>query len=432
MVNSYCDQIRALGVRCIVSYVERTAKSPDSPLSLEKPASLDLEKSKAGDIRGMQTNTLSIISNVGQGALIRGLAAIGPSVRSALLSPSKLTARVVYKLMWHLLKSHRFRLGHRTQASLIRMVLDDNAQSPSPLLSFDFLKEKFVCSDNIFGNGVQINMDWADLILTDITIGSSRLIRDSLGIGTIMRLLRFLPSDLTDQWLKHLLKLCSTSLSSVETASRSADWQPCLFQLISYSAEQATSVHQKRAVNEGAEEGLGHHVDEAAESSVPPLDRELACKRLDLALDLYALLMGHCFREGGDKVRLVAFLICLCHRAYFHLFSFMKAIRTVEETASLQRVCLNGQEVFCLILSRLLVNLSELGVIPVDEAGLSSHFDDADVEEISPLLKRSAKLVTQAIISNGVAGLNMPAAVGCWRCLRHLTAVAVAMITKCG
>jgi hypothetical protein len=102
----------------------------------------------------------------------------------------------------------------------------------------------------------------------------------------------------------------------------------------------------------------------------------------------------------------------------------------MEDAASLQRVCLNGHEVFCLILSRFLANLSEYGVIPIDESVTSQPKDK--VEEPSVLLKRSARLVTDAILSNGTEGLNMPAAVACWRSLRHLTAITVAIVTKSG
>lgn len=96
----------------------------------------------------------------------------------------------------------------------------------------------------------------------------------------------------------------------------------------------------------------------------------------------------------------------------------------------MQRVCLNGNETFTLILSRLLSNLSTFGAIPIGE--FSALPSAGESEGPSDLLKRSARLVTEAILSNGTDGLNMAAAVGCWRCLRHLTALAVAVVTKSG
>jgi hypothetical protein len=90
---------------------------------------------------------------------------------------------------------------------------------------------------------------------------------------------------------------------------------------------------------------------------------------------------------------------------------------------------LNGNETFILILSRLLSNLSTYGAIPIGEPSVLPSTGES---EPSDLLKRSARLVTEAILSNGTDGLNMATAVGCWRCLRHLTALAVAVVTKSG
>lgn len=330
LVNSHCDQIRSIGVRCVVSYIERTSRSLDSPLSLDRPITSDLEKSKGSgmDARTLQANTLSLISNVGQGALIsnvaRGLAAIGPSVRSALLTPSKLTPRVVYKLLWHLLKSHRYRMRDRTQSSLIRMVFEDTAASPSPLPSYEFLRDHFIKVDDIFGNGVSIDMGWIDGILSETEFDPEKSIQDSLAIGTLMRLLRFLPSEFTDQWLSHLLQFVSTDLSAVDTLSTCPDWQSCLFQFISETIEQSTSSiasHLQLPNGDKIEPGARHVAGDLSpllstdpENGTRSIDQgqpvstssqnDLAVLngRLDKSLDLYAALLGHCIREGGDQV----------------------------------------------------------------------------------------------------------------------------------
>lgn len=101
----------------------------------------------------------------------------------------------------------------------------------------------------------------------------------------------------------------------------------------------------------------------------------------------------------------------------------------MEDAASLQRVCLNGQEVFTLILSRVCANLSTFGVVSLDRSTNAARSQDEG--QIS-MLKRSARLVTDAILSNGSKGIALPAAVGCWRSLRHITAVTVAVITRLG
>ena len=89
---------------------------------------------------------------------------------------------------------------------------------------------------------------------------------------------------------------------------------------------------------------------------------------------------------------------------------------------------MNGQEVFCLILSNLVANLSEMGVVSIQ----GSQIDDTHLEEQSVHLKRSANMVTAGIATNGAQGMNLPAAVSSWRCLRYITAVTVAMVTKLG
>lgn len=96
----------------------------------------------------------------------------------------------------------------------------------------------------------------------------------------------------------------------------------------------------------------------------------------------------------------------------------------MEDAASLQRVCLNGQDVFFLILSRLISNLGDRGTIHLKTGTPTGEEED--------LLKKSARLVTDAILSSGTEGLDMKSAVRCWRSLRHLSAVTVSIVTKSG
>ena len=106
------------------------------------------------------------------------------------------------------------------------------------------------------------------------------------------------------------------------------------------------------------------------------------------------------------------------------LLALSQALLEVEDAASLQRVCLNGQEVFLLILSRLILNLAERGTILMKTGTAVGEDED--------LLKKSARLVTDAILSSGTEGLDMKSAVRCWRSLRHLSAVTVSIVTKSG
>ena len=317
MVNSYCDKIRSIGVRCLVVYIESTSRNPDQPLALDKPLVLESENVKGSESRTIQENTLSLISNVGQGILNsnmgKGLAAIGPNVRAILLSPSKLTAGVVYKLLWHLLKSHRFRMGTWTQSSLLNMVF---LKETSSITSLNFLKDHFLAVDTVFRDSVKIDMQWVDSILGDIEVGTDVSIRSSLGVSTIMRLLRFLPENFTDQWLATLVHLSSHSLSTVDALSMCPDWQPCLFQFISELIEKMATVASRNSgspkinlnkfgdsmsTEKTSNERLRPENDKPTEQSDSDLD--FLTRRLDLALQLYASLLGHRIREGGDQVR---------------------------------------------------------------------------------------------------------------------------------
>jgi hypothetical protein len=97
-----------------------------------------------------------------------------------------------------------------------------------------------------------------------------------------------------------------------------------------------------------------------------------------------------------------------------------QALQMLEQAASLQRTCVNGQEVLTLILGHLLADLNEFGTIDVASAA-----DEAG--ERNRLLK-----VTNAIISNGNESFDTTSAVKQWRCLRHLTAITTAVVTKIG
>jgi hypothetical protein len=118
------------------------------------------------------------------------------------------------------------------------------------------------------------------------------------------------------------------------------------------------------------------------------------------------------------------FVLSLC-------LSSWKSIPSLEEAASLQRTCLNGQDVLLFILSKLCTNLTQFGVLPIDNNALVEAWS-ANGNIKDDLLMKSAALVTESILTNGTKGLKMSAAVGCWRCLRHLSAIIVAVISKNG
>ncbi|MGK3743079.1 MAG: hypothetical protein ACI90V_009935, partial [Bacillariaceae sp.] len=105
----------------------------------------------------------------------------------------------------------------------------------------------------------------------------------------------------------------------------------------------------------------------------------------------------------------------------------------LEETAALQRVFVNGSEVFALILSHLFANLFQNGVTSLDQRQRPKKMDIEEGEGgPSVLLKYTAKIVTDAILSNGARGMNLSAATICWRFLKYLVVSTTAFVTSLG
>jgi hypothetical protein len=112
------------------------------------------------------------------------------------------------------------------------------------------------------------------------------------------------------------------------------------------------------------------------------------------------------------------------------ILNILQALQAVETAASLQRVCVNGHDVLMLVLSSLCSNIFENGTLLEIGAISKDDWRDINLDNDSLLLKQSSKLVTDAILSNGMKGLDLHTAVRSWRSLRHLTEVVVAVVSK--
>jgi hypothetical protein len=311
MVNTFDDRIRALGVRCVSAYLDFTSKSPDTPLSLGAP----LQPSEAETASGVDVSSSVRLASNRFPLLAKGLAAMGPGVRAIVVTPSKLTARVVFKLLWHLLKSHRSRLGARTRAALLHLITDDNGIVSSSLSSVDFLRNHLVGPDGTSQQpGVKLSVGWAESVLAETGNIVGRSLRDPLAIGTVLRLLRYLDGAATDHWVSDLLALANSSRKSISLLSSIADWQPSLFHLISETLEQVNSLpeiygHENSdRKTAGGSNGSTVEVQKQVDGKhvLPDALRESPStvgNRLDRCLELYSSLLGHLLREGGDKVR---------------------------------------------------------------------------------------------------------------------------------
>ena len=288
-VNSYCDLLRSIGIRCVGAYVRATRHGPDLPLSfpLENISPLDRHKNVRVGSGNIKESTMSLITNVGQGFLTTN------DRKTTLVNRtntnSQLTPRVIYKLLWHLIKSHRHRMGKYTQASLVRLVFE---RKDSVFLSQDYLMKHLITMDESIPGVTNFRFDWAKSSIADIDIDMDGKIniRDTLSLNTILRVLRFLPSEYSSEWLLILVELIRSNNAATTIAS-CRDWQSCLFQYISEMIENLTNVMTPK-----------NNETEKIESQQETAEIELK-KVLEMSLELYSTLLGYLIRVGNEMVR---------------------------------------------------------------------------------------------------------------------------------
>ena len=292
MVNSHDDHVRSLGVRCVHCYLDVTSRGPDSPLSI-------MSTLPAAE-RDISTQSDAPSSMKRLGLLAKGLAAMGPGVRSLVIPPSKLTPRVVVKLLWHLLRTHRKSLGAMTRSSILCWISDDDGILFSSISSSDFLRAHLLSESKTDQPGYQFCADWANEVLSETGNIVGRSLRGPLMLGALLRLLRYLDGEMQDQWLEDLITLVRSSRRSTSLLSSLPDWQPSLFHLISETLDLLTSI------SDSSESAIVH----ASKDEQMPHggDKGILSRRLDQSLSLYSILLGFLVREGGDKVSLSCWL----------------------------------------------------------------------------------------------------------------------------
>ena len=267
-INCHSDQIRGIGIQCLVIFVRVISCRPDQPLDI--PTNTELNKKAT-----LQENTIMLMHSVGTGIMGsnvgRGIAAMAGSKP---VSSTRLTPRVIYKLLWHLIKSHRYRMKQCTNAGLVTMVFerkDDNGFTIQDVAACGRID--FVLAESKTVNVATISPD-------------SSIVDDGLGVTTLFRLLRFLPHEYLNQWLGELVDLATHSFEARTALSSSPNWQGCLFQLVSESIEKTCS---------NGDSDMGKNASQDVKSE------ELQI--FDRSLELYGLLLGRLFRIGGDRVR---------------------------------------------------------------------------------------------------------------------------------
>ena len=93
----------------------------------------------------------------------------------------------------------------------------------------------------------------------------------------------------------------------------------------------------------------------------------------------------------------------------------------------MERVCVNGHDVFCLVLNHLLSELIDKGTVSSIKTG------NENAGEMNWLLKESARMVTEAILAKGSnISIDASFALKQWHGLRHLAVVASCVVAKSG
>jgi hypothetical protein len=289
MVKSFDDEVRSFGVRSVAAFLDVTSRSPDAPLIVGAAGQVPTTDSES-HYASAQMRGLGIIA--------KGFAAMSPGARSIVAPPINVTASIVVKLLWHLLKSQRDHSGGLTRAALLCWISDDNGVLLSSYSSRAYLHSKLVSPSTVIQPGFSFDMDWGCRLLCETGKVVGRSLSDALALAAVLRLLRFLDFGLQVQWISDILVLAKASRKSMALLSACPEWQNCLFVLISDALEllgRARSSKQQQAGIDALEVPSNAQRVES--------DMELVARRVDLCLELYSSLLGFLIREGGDKVR---------------------------------------------------------------------------------------------------------------------------------
>ena len=270
MVNSFDDYIRSLGIRCLTKFLECIENSHNGidRAKFDK-YSVDNEDKEIEVTHDQIVNSESTLSKtmkyVGTG--LRNMRANTTNTNN--LFASKASVNIAHKLLWHLLKCHREGLNDFSHAALVDLLLDVGEETFASSHSSLSLND-VMTTDNVLQGGFQFKDDWAKYSTTLNGIESSHNLRNIFAVGTILRLLRFLPNRMKERWLFDLLALIRVSPKSIENILLSKDWQPCLFHLLSENVEEIDTYHQidLTSDNQDDEKDSAHTNSKASNFSV--------------------------------------------------------------------------------------------------------------------------------------------------------------------
>ena len=352
LVNTFDDEMRSVGIRCLVDYMDSIVSKADALQYTVQDDAKDEGRASGHEIGKTSRRMAEALTGVGKSlSTARGghgdglrkgsglaienatrrvsvtLTNVGKTLSTAIggqmMLPAKaVSLEIVYKLLWHLLKSHRARMGRKTHMALNYMLVEGIGH----LDTTESLMEQLVVPDTDLHIGYRLNLKRDQDLLLEIESVAGKRLRKNMGINMVLRLLRFLPSTWKDNWLLELVTSTRTCTSNIQILVEDPDWQPSLFHVISDCIEDINTKYNARATLSGAmdptETADGAHFradlsDEAqnskevrsevfgaGEQSISTPDDHVQLQaRFNLSLKLYCTLLGYCFRQGGEKVR---------------------------------------------------------------------------------------------------------------------------------
>ena len=262
MVNQYDDNLRGLGIRCLVAYLHST-----------------LDFTTGGSRDDGSTVKLSYAVKYGLGVI-----SSSSNVLTSLLA-GRGNVKVIYKLLFHLLKCHRERLGEHSNSGLMYLLVDDSSIDVKQYLSLSDLVVETKAG------GIRLDIENLDISQSKLNIAatlSRQNIRNVYGVSALMRLMRFMSNEQKERWLFDLLALTLASSGSISVILSCEDWQPCLFQLV---AEVLEEINEDIPDNDTANSDVGRSQD-VRKFDIRALSKPSVRTRYDLSLKLYSSLVS--------------------------------------------------------------------------------------------------------------------------------------------
>lgn len=310
LVNSFDDEMRSIGIRCLADYLDSIECKIDLSSYSDKvdAASEPKELYAPSNARKLPLSLGSV------GKSLTNVMGGGQVLSNALPTSKKFGTDIVYKLLWHLLKCHRARMGGKTHAALLYLVLEDRGLT----YNVESLVKGIVVPDTIFHAGYKLCLkhDYRSLLTMENVTG--KRLRRSAAINMILRLLKFLSDDWKEKWLLNFVKLTSTCPGNKSIVVEGSDWQPALFHVVSEAVEQVNSTYcigSPAKTNEQKKSGGStmNQLDRTCASGQDVSQDHLRIQAIyNLSLKLYSILLGHCFRQGDEQVRFFENYDCIC------------------------------------------------------------------------------------------------------------------------